>query len=76
MTSYEPNFWNTIAIFCRELAPVSGTLLDSISETAAAIERAGYDSQSTRKRLEASQVAMLPPENSMTLSEQEEGDMR
>jgi hypothetical protein len=76
MTSCEPNFWSTIATFCRELAPVSGALLDSISETAAAIERAGFESQSTRKHLEASQVPMLPPENSMTLPEQEEGDMR
>ncbi|WP_143594082.1 hypothetical protein [Synechococcus sp. BO 8801] len=44
MTSYGPNFWNTIATFCRELAPVSGALLDSIGQTAAAVDRAGYKS--------------------------------
>jgi hypothetical protein len=42
MTSYEPNFWTTIATYCRELAPISGQLLHSISQTAAAIDRAGY----------------------------------
>ncbi|MCP9796204.1 hypothetical protein [Cyanobium sp. Lug-B] len=44
MTSYEPNFWTTIAIFCRELAPISGPLLDCIGQTAAAIERAENES--------------------------------
>lgn len=73
MTSYEPNFWSTIATFCRELAPISGTLLDCIGETAAAIERAGYVSQSTRQSLEVNRLPMLPPENAKAFPEQEGG---
>lgn len=60
MTSYEPNFWTTIATFCRELAPVSGALLDSIGQTAAAIDRAGSQSQSPRPRLEGNRMTMPP----------------
>ncbi|MCP9796136.1 hypothetical protein [Cyanobium sp. Lug-B] len=63
MTSYEPNFWSTIATFCRELAPVSGALLDSIGQTAAAIDRAGYESCSLRPELEMENQQSLTPEN-------------
>ena len=69
MTSHEPNFWNTIATFCREIAPVSGALLDSIGQTAAAIDRAGSESQSPRPSLEANRLPMLPPENVKTFPE-------
>lgn len=63
MTSYEPNFWTTIATFCRELAPISGPLLDCIGQTAAAIERAGYDSCSLRPGVEIDNQPMLTPED-------------
>lgn len=63
MTSYEPNFWATIATFCRELAPISGPLLDSISQTAAAIDRAGYGTRSLRAELDLDQQQLLPPED-------------
>ncbi len=62
MTSYEPSFWTTIATFCRELAPISGPLLDSIGQTAAAIERAKYESRTIRPGTELS-YHLLPPEN-------------
>lgn len=42
MTSNEPNFWSTIATYCRELAPISGQLLDCIGQTAEAIDRAEH----------------------------------
>lgn len=63
MTSYEPNFWNTIATFCRELAPVSGALLDSISQTAAAINRAGDESLMHGSKLQKACQPTLFPEN-------------
>jgi hypothetical protein len=63
MTSYKPNFWNTIATFCRELAPISGSLLDSISQTAAAIDRARYNSRSLRPGLVKDHKRLLPPED-------------
>jgi hypothetical protein len=63
MTSYEPNFWTTIATFCRELAPISGPLLESISQTAAAIDRAGYGTRSLRAELDLGQRQLLPPED-------------
>lgn len=62
MTSYEPNFWSTIATFCRELAPVSGPLLDSISQTAAAIERAGYESRLVRPTVDLNRQQELAPQ--------------
>jgi hypothetical protein len=62
MTSYEPNFWSTIATFCRELAPVSGALLDCIGQTAAAIERAEHGTRSHRPRLDLDYQMWLPPE--------------
>jgi hypothetical protein len=52
MTSYEPNFWTTIATYCRELAPISGPFLDTISQTAAAIDRAGNRQRTVRTRLD------------------------
>ena len=61
MTSYEPNFWNTIATFCRELAPVSGALLDSIGQTAAAIDRAGHEARSLRAEVELDNPEDVPP---------------
>ena len=64
MTSYEPNFWTTVATFCRELAPVSGPLLDCIGQTAAAIDRAGYAERTMRTRLDIDrQLQQLPPED-------------
>lgn len=33
-------FWNTLATFCNELAPVTGPLLQALGDTAGAIERA------------------------------------
>jgi len=62
MSSYEPNFWSTIATFCRELAPVSGALLDSISQTAAAIDKAGHESQSPKQRVNGNWMPLLSPE--------------
>jgi hypothetical protein len=63
MTSYEPNVWTTIATFCRELAPISGALLDSIGQTGAAIDRAGFDSRSLRAPVNRSRQPALTPEN-------------
>ena len=63
MTSYEPNFWTTVATFCRELAPVSGQLLESIGQTAAAIERAEHGTRSLRADLDLGQRQLLPPED-------------
>ena len=36
-----PNFWTSLASYCQELAPVAGPLLSAVSETAAAVDRAG-----------------------------------
>jgi len=63
MTSYEPNFWTTVATFCRELAPISGPLLDSIGQTAAAIDRAEHGTRSLRAELDLDQRQLLPPED-------------
>jgi hypothetical protein len=63
MTSYEPNVWTTIATFCRELAPISGALLDSIGQTAAAIDRAGFESRSLRAPVNRNRQPVLTPEN-------------
>ncbi|WP_143594061.1 hypothetical protein [Synechococcus sp. BO 8801] len=63
MTSYEPNFWTTVATFCRELAPISGPLLDCIGQTAAAIERAEHGTRSLRAGLDLDQLQLLPPED-------------
>ncbi len=73
MTSYEHNFWTTIATFCRELAPISGPLLDCIGQTAAAIDRAGSQSQAPRPSLGGNRMTMPPPENAKTFPEQEAG---
>lgn len=62
MTSYEPNFWATIATFCRELAPISGQLLDCIGQTAAAIDRAEQGTRSVRAELDLDQRQLFPPE--------------
>ncbi len=63
MTSYEPNIWTTIATFCRELAPISGALLDSIGQTAAAIDRAGFESRSLRAPIKQNRRPVITPEN-------------
>jgi hypothetical protein len=38
--SAQDNFWRTIAAYSSELAQVAGPLLEAISQTASAIERA------------------------------------
>ena len=63
MTSYKPNFWTTVTTFCRELAPVSGPLLDCIGQTAAAIERVERGTRSLRAELDLDQRLLLDPED-------------
>ena len=63
MTSYEPNFLTTIATYCRELAPISSPLLDCIGQTAAAIERAGYESRSLKPGKDTCCPPLLAPEH-------------
>ena len=38
--SVQDTFWSTVAAYCSELAHVAGPLLEAISQTAKAIERA------------------------------------
>jgi hypothetical protein len=63
MTSYEPNFWTTIATFCRELAPISGPLLDCIGQTAAAIDRADNESRLLRPQIDLNRHTVLTPKD-------------
>ena len=39
------SFWGTVAHYANELAPVAGSLLDAIGQTASAIERAAHRCQ-------------------------------
>lgn len=63
MKSYESNFWATIATFCREMAPISGALLESIGQTAAAIDRAGNQSRALRAEVDSKGPQVLPYED-------------
>ncbi|KEF41866.1 MAG: hypothetical protein ER33_08950 [Cyanobium sp. CACIAM 14] len=65
MTSKEPTFWSTIALYCRELAPISGPLLDSIGRSAAAIDRAMSQSGLGNSAM-ALERRPLPPESDET----------
>jgi hypothetical protein len=67
MTSYEPNFWSTIATFCRELAPISGPLLNCIGQTAAAIDRAESEPRRLRQVLDVNRQPVLTPEDDENL---------
>jgi hypothetical protein len=63
MTSNESNPWTTIACYCRELAPISGPLLDCIGQTAAAIHRAGARADLPAARLNLISESLLTPED-------------
>jgi hypothetical protein len=40
------SFWNQLATYCQELAPVAGPLLGAVGDTASAVERAGRQTRS------------------------------
>jgi hypothetical protein len=42
------SFWTSLATYCQELAPVAGTLLGAVGDTATAVDRAGRSTQALR----------------------------
>ena len=55
------SFWDALATYTSELAPVAGPLLSAVSETASAIERAGTQTRSLNIRADTI-TRQLPPE--------------
>lgn len=54
------SFWNQLASYCHELAPVAGPLLGAVGDTAEAVERARRPTQALRtasRTLEADLLA-------------------
>lgn len=41
-------FWNSLASYCQELAPVAGPLLSAVGDTATAVDRAGRSTKALR----------------------------
>ena len=58
-------FFATLATFCRELAPVASPLVDTLGETAAAIERAQAISsgRTPRQMVSALDVSQFPEDD-------------
>jgi len=56
-------FWNSLSTYCLELAPIAGSLLDAVGETAQAVERAGQRNRSLRAAGSAVNVEVLEDEN-------------
>lgn len=55
------SFWSTLADYASELAPVAGPLLAAVSDTAAAIDRAGSSTRALRGSSAALNATLLPP---------------
>ena len=52
----ENGIWSTIATYAKELAPVAGPLLEAISHTAMAVERAEHNNRCLVAELEEEKV--------------------
>lgn len=61
MSSSSSSFWSAIADYAAELAPVAGPLLAAVSDTAAAIDRAGTSPRALRGSSAALDATLLPP---------------
>ncbi len=55
------SFWSALSDYAAELAPVAGPLLAAVSETAAAIDRAGSSTRTLRGSSAALDAQLLPP---------------
>lgn len=55
------SFWATLADYTSELAPVAGPLLAAVSDTAAAVDRAGSSTRSLRASNQRLDAQLLAP---------------
>lgn len=54
------DFFQSLASYCEELAPVAGPLLSTVADTANAIDRANRRTDSLRADSRTLEIALLP----------------